>query len=878
MGDIIIFFLLSIKMKKDHPKDCCKCIGPTGLPGAPGPAGTQGPVGPQGAQGPQGPAGAQGPQGPQGPPGVGSTAFKDFYQAWVDYPAYIQQGMVSALNDPSKPYPTLEAALADVVAAGGTVTYTIMVRPQVYTPTGNLAANNVNWFFDLGATIIATGDIFAPIASESFSVAGRGSFISVNGSIINTINSTGTPHVYFEALNLSTQSAIALNITTGNFNINIEESITGVNVTGGIANITSNSVTGVSGGDAITISGGDVTLNIDIVIGGSGNLNGGNGFNISGGNVVGNITVISGGNGQNGQTGVTSGSNGGNGGNGILASGGIINLQGLSIIGGSGGSGGSGIFSSTGNGGNGGNAGSALLSLGIANVTLDFNYYTCGTGGTGGDAGGGVDGNNGGNGGSSILIYISSGTVTINGEVMTGGAGGAGGAGNGIAGGNGGSGGSSILISITGGTVSINGEVMTGGAGASGGSGASGGIGGSSILISVSGGTVSINGEVMTGGAGGNGGAGIGSIGGNSNIVFMTAGTLTLDALVINSLYSGGVGSPSGNSNAIHVTGGVFSIDVNTINKITTSPVLYMSGAATPTAQQMSTLKFNTGRLISPLAYIFQSNVIISGHYLYSNFHSTADPLNTQGQAIFYYDGGRDSVPAINTRAELFLDQFDFDMSNASVSFTNPTYLIQIDGVQALSPPNQVTSYIKNINGVTNDSGILLMNSVSTINQHTVDYVNIGNTVTLVAPIYSTLNSPTNNPPTNFIRSKRVTSQYGNPTYFSSTTINPSVVYFSGPSNPAVNSLLEGEFKGVDPTNGTNKTVVGYDGQTVAYVKNNIISQNFLDGTNFSYQTTETTAPGTTLYIYGYAAVSSPRGGTFSPFAFANLAASPNVL
>ena len=454
-----------------------------------------------------------------------------------------------------------------------------MVRPQVYGVTSNLAANNVNWFFELGATINATINLFDAAANQNFNVWGRGNFFST-GNILRT---TSGSNIYFEGLNAQS-NADCFYIYSSSVTIDIKENIIGNNsiisflsstnvntnnyigsidiaggnvyisgevsqnifITGGDVNININNVIAGSGSIAIQILNSNVIANCQQIIGGGGissssgtGSDAGNALNISGsGNVIVNCDLITNGNGGNGGIGSDGGSSGiggdANGGNSTLiniSSSGSVTINSQAMIGG--------------NGGNGGTGGNGIVNGSVTGIT-------------------GYGGNS--NGGDATLIYITgTGEVTINSEVMTGGSGGAGGnnnnGSNGVYNASSGSGGSGVggnsnggnatLIYITGtGEVTINSEVMTDGTGGSGGnnnnngsnggnngvynaSGSSGsGVGGNSnggsaIFIYIIGsGQVTINSEVITGGTGGAGGnnGSNSSIGGNNGVYNASGG------------------------------------------------------------------------------------------------------------------------------------------------------------------------------------------------------------------------------------------------------------------------------------------------------------------------------------------------------------------
>ena len=496
-----------------------------GLPGLPGQIGPRGPVGPPGPPGPPGAA---------GPP----TALLDFYQLWVDYQAWQEQGMVSAPNDPTKPYPTLEAALEAALGLGGTNPYTIMVRPQVYAPTVNLASDKVNWFFELGASVISTNTIFSATEGQSFNVWGRGNFTSTNGSVLSTL---GNANIYFEALNASSNSSSFL-INGSSVCIDIKEDIYGspaLKVLNGYVSIKANRYLGGNNSDAIEIINGNVYMAGQLVQGGpSSILNGNNGFFIIGGSITLDVSTVIGSDGVIGST-----INGGNGGNGFLILGGNITANCQRIIGGNGTNSGSFFTDDL----NGGDAGNAINISGNANATINADYIINGNGGNS-LKNGSNPGPGSANGGSSVLISTSGQiNLIINSQVMTAGSGGAGGNNSSAIGSNA-NGGSSILLYTTGGNISINSEIMmngSGGSGGSGGLGSSGGNGvggnangGSSILFLIlSLGSIVINSHTMNSGDGGDGGyGGVGSLNNTNNSVTGTGGNATGGSSILASI------------------------------------------------------------------------------------------------------------------------------------------------------------------------------------------------------------------------------------------------------------------------------------------------------------------------------------------------------
>ena len=397
-----------------------------------------------------------------------------------------------------------------------------MVRPQIYSPTVNLVSNNVNWRFELGASVTYNGVLpLFTSTTGNFNVWGKGSFIA-NQQVIGM---TSPNNNYFEAYSISSLTSNPITVSNGNLVVDVAENITGlggIQVSGGSVSITANTISSIS--QPIIVSGGSLYVEAELVKGSI------DAILMTGGSITGNISNII----------------GTLGGNGIRADGGIINLKSALISGGD---------------GNGGSAGNALYINNSPIVNIDSTQYTSGLGSPGYD---------------SVLFYINafSTNITINGQVMTGGQGGSGGSLTPVNGGN------STFAYITGSTcnITINGQLLEGGNGGEGSNSTAtlpAFLGGNSNFIYAIGfnNNITVNGQIITGGDGGSGGLGdtgnTGGTGGNSNLVLVTNTNLvTLNGEIITA-GNGGNGSIGelsgygGNNSLINITGTAATVVVN---------------------------------------------------------------------------------------------------------------------------------------------------------------------------------------------------------------------------------------------------------------------------------------------------------------------------
>ncbi len=283
---------------------------------------------------------------------------------------------------------------------------------------------------------------------------------------------------------------------------------------------------------------------------------------------------------------------------------------------GSGGGGGGGGGTYNGNGsGKGGNGGIAVGSggsggggqAGTSGATAAGTLNSSVTGGAGGDGGDGFaadSGAGGGGGGGGYGVYVVSGNIVLNSNIIaTGGMGGVGGASDasGSTVGDSGAGGDGIHLAGTNASVTLNASSQAnGGAGASGVTGnhsfSREGDGGRGILLESGGSVLFADNATITGGAGGFGGnnsigsavrAGLGGNGGDAITIQGGSATIDLSSSAGNSIIGGNGGAGGGaTANGFQNSAANGGVGGNAIT---------LSAAGTITVNGSSTLQGGTG-------------------------------------------------------------------------------------------------------------------------------------------------------------------------------------------------------------------------------------------------------------------------------------------
>lgn len=178
--------------------------------------------------------GPTGPMGPTGPAGNGSTGLVTVNVGNSVYVDAIYGKPSGEIENFTDPYININDA-ADAAGNNSSADkiITVYVRPGLYTATDNLARNNVNWYFEEGATIISTGDVLFDASNliTGFDVVGYGEFeSSVSNTLFNIGNSVDVNNTFtiegksaiITSLPSANTQVININENSGHCNINFE--------------------------------------------------------------------------------------------------------------------------------------------------------------------------------------------------------------------------------------------------------------------------------------------------------------------------------------------------------------------------------------------------------------------------------------------------------------------------------------------------------------------------------------------------------------------------------------------------------------------------------------------------------------------------------